>query len=88
MLMHAYLHKTCCGKASWDTTSKLSAYVEGLDKKAKDRYIEKISGIQTFFKPIPRPIQGEHFEGVLPMEDCNPCHISLYKWHNLKPGKV
>ena len=28
MLMHAYLYITCCGKTSWDNTSKLSVYVE------------------------------------------------------------
>ena len=42
--MFTHLLKQCIvGKTSWDITSKLSAYVKDLDKKAKNRYIEKIS---------------------------------------------
>ena len=67
--MHAYLCKTCSGKTSWDITSKPSAY--GLDKKAKNRYIEKMSWDPLVFKPIPRPIQGECFEEFPPMENLN-----------------
>ena len=56
---------------SRDITSKLSAYVKGLDKKAKDRYIEKMAWDPPIFKPIPRPIQGERFEELPPVEDLN-----------------
>ena len=48
---------------------KLSTYAEGLDKKAKDRYIEKIAlinGIDPFAKPSQG---GEPFDGVPPVED-------------------
>ena len=51
--------------------SKLSTYTEGLDKEARDRYVEKISLINGI-DPLVKPSQcGETFDGVPPVEDCD-----------------
>ena len=50
--------------------SKLSSYVEGLEKEAKARYLEKISLI-NYSDRFTKPCKGEPFDGVPRVEDCD-----------------
>ena len=58
-------------------TSQLSLYFEGLDKKAKARYKEKIALIDGN-DPFGKVVGGETFDGVVPVDACDlVCYLVL-----------
>jgi len=50
--------------------SRLSSYAEALEKEAKAWYLAKIALINGI-DPFAKPNEGELFDGVPPVEDCD-----------------
>ena len=70
--------------------SKLSSYVEGLEKEAKARYLEKISLI-NYIDRFTKPCKGEPLMEFRRWKIVILCltlfsRLVLLRWHNLKPG--